>query len=458
MRRVPLQSVALLALCFTVLAAHQSAPPAAADHVVLISIDGLRPEFYRDATWPAPTIQQLAAAGVSADKVRGVYPTMTYPSHTTILTGALPARHGIPFNTPFEPGGQTGRWYWEEEAIQVPTLWDAVRAAGGTSASIAWPVSVGAPIDYNIPEVWSLQDGFGTVEPVRQAAHPAGLFAELEREATGRITDEDLSVDYLRREALTASMGAYLIETYKPTLTTVHLTSVDHFAHDDGRDSDRVRAALAAADTAVRQLLDATERAGIAARTAVVITGDHGFIDVHSVLAPNVWLARAGLTGTARDRGDWRATFHTNSASAFLYLRDPEDAAVQRRVRDLLAALPASERRLFRVLERAELDELGAAPGAVLALAPIAGISMSSSAREPLVRRGRGGTHGYHPDLDQIHTGFIGAGAGFANGVVIASMGLQDIAPTIAALLGLEFDAPDGTQFPGILSPDRARR
>lgn len=455
MRLATTRPVALLALCLCTVAAHQSAPPATVQHVLLVSIDGLRPEFYRDPGWPAPTIQQLAAAGVSADKVRGVYPTMTYPSHTTIITGARPARHGILFNTPFEPDGQTGRWYWEEAGILVPTLWDAVRNAGGTSASIAWPVSVGAPIDYNIPEVWSLQDGFGTVEPLRQAASPAGLFDELEREATGRISDEDLSVDYLRREALFASMAAYLIETYRPTLTTVHLTSVDHFTHDDGRDSGRVRSALAAADTAVRALLDATERAGIAERTAVVITGDHGFIDVHSVLAPNVWLARAGLTGAARDRGDWRATFHTNSASAFLYLRDPEDAAVEQQVRDVLASLPASERRLFRVIERQELDRLGAAPDAVLALAPITGISMSSSAREPLLRRGSGATHGFHPELDQIQTGFIGTGAGFATGVVVARMGLEDIAPAIAALLELEFDAPDGTLYPGVLSPRR---
>ena len=65
-----------------------------------------------------------------ADGVRGVFPTVTYPSHTTLITGAMPARHGIYYNSPFEPGGQTGRWYWEADAIRVPTLWDAVREAG----------------------------------------------------------------------------------------------------------------------------------------------------------------------------------------------------------------------------------------------------------------------------------------------------------------------------------------
>lgn len=96
-------------------------------YVVMISIDGLRPEFYKDHSWPAPNIQALARNGVYADGVRGVFPTVTYPSHTTILTGALPAKHGIYYNTPFEPEGQTGNWYWEESLIKVATLWDACK-------------------------------------------------------------------------------------------------------------------------------------------------------------------------------------------------------------------------------------------------------------------------------------------------------------------------------------------
>ena len=100
-------------------------PARLSDHVVLISIDGFRPDFYLDKTWPAPTIQQFAAEGVHALGARGVFPSVTYPSHTTLITGALPIRHGIYYNSPFEPGGQTGRWYWEESLIQSETLWDA---------------------------------------------------------------------------------------------------------------------------------------------------------------------------------------------------------------------------------------------------------------------------------------------------------------------------------------------
>lgn len=121
-------------------------------HVILISIDGFRPDFYQDPSWPAPNLQEMAKYGAKAEGVTGVFPSVTYPSHTTVITGRKPAAHGIFYNSPFEPNGQTGSWYWESQKIQVPTLWDAVRANGLKSASFIWPVSVDAPIDYNLPE------------------------------------------------------------------------------------------------------------------------------------------------------------------------------------------------------------------------------------------------------------------------------------------------------------------
>ena len=93
-------------------------------------MDGLRPDFYLEDRWPALTMRTMAAEGAHALGVRGVHPTVTYPSHTTLVTGAFPARHGIPHNTPFEAEGATGRWYWQADGIRARTLWQAVRQAG----------------------------------------------------------------------------------------------------------------------------------------------------------------------------------------------------------------------------------------------------------------------------------------------------------------------------------------
>ncbi len=359
------------------------------------------------------------------------------------------------YNSPFEPEGQTGRWFWEFDFITTPTLWDALAAAGKTSASFLWPVTVGAPIDYNMPEYWSLEEGYGSIEPMRWHDTPEGFVEELEREASGSLEAERSSSNYMTRDLATALNASYVLARYRPALTTVHLLGVDHFQHADGRDSTRVRQVVAAVDVAVREMIEGTQRGGIADRTAFIITGDHGFVDVHTILAPNVWLAGAGLLEPTRDRGDWRAAFHTTGGSALLQLRDPGDLAAIDEVRQILESRPPAERRLFRIVERDELDLIGADPAAALGLAMIPGVSSSSSARGDAVRQGRGGTHGYFPEFAAIETGFIGWGSGFREGVTLAHMGLEDVAPVVARLLGIEFDAPDGVLPAGLLQQPR---
>jgi hypothetical protein len=444
-----------LTLSFTAVTGLAAQTPAAhpaprATHVVIISVDGFRPDFYLDERWPAPTIQQMAREGAHARGVRSVFPSVTYPSHTTIVTGALPARHGIVYNMPFEGLNPTGRWYWDASAIKLPTLWDAVRAAGGKSAAVSWPVTVGAAIDWNIPEVFSVERLADPLQPMREASRPRGLFEEVEREATGHLTAELYGGNWLARDDRSGAMAAYLLERYRPTLLLLHVFGTDHWQHEEGRDGPHVRRAVAAVDRAVGQVLDAAERAGIRDSTAIIVTGDHGFVDVDLQVRPNVWLVRAGLA-PAGD-GPWRALFHPSGAAAFLHLRDPADRDAVARARAALDALPPGERRLFRVLDRAALDAAGADPAAALALAPVPGVSFSPARDGNAVSPGTGGTHGYFPDFDDIRTGFVGWGAGFRPGAVASTMGLEDVAPIVAELLGLRFQAPDGVLHPGLLS------
>jgi predicted AlkP superfamily pyrophosphatase or phosphodiesterase len=78
-------------------------------HVLMISIDGLMPSSYTQAS-PAkiPSIRALAAEGAYADGVVGVLPTVTYPSHTTLVTGVPTAVHGITNNRMFDPENKSG--------------------------------------------------------------------------------------------------------------------------------------------------------------------------------------------------------------------------------------------------------------------------------------------------------------------------------------------------------------
>ncbi len=130
-----------------------------AEPVLLISIDGLQPADVIEADKRGidiPNLKRFVNEGSYASGVRGVLPTVTYPSHATLLTGVSPAKHAIIGNTSFDPMQiNQGGWYWYASDYKVQTLWDAVAKAGITTANVHWPVSVKASsIKWNIPQVW----------------------------------------------------------------------------------------------------------------------------------------------------------------------------------------------------------------------------------------------------------------------------------------------------------------
>ncbi|MGJ3233738.1 alkaline phosphatase family protein [Marivirga sp.] len=418
--------------------------------VILISIDGLRPDFYLNENWPAPVIQYMAKNGTHAKAVKGVFPSVTYPSHTTIISGMPPSEHGIYYNTPFEPDGATGKWYWEYENIKTPTLFSLSKEAGLTTAAISWPVTVGAPIDYNIPEVWSIKEGEDRFAPMKKNATPKGFMDEIEIHATGKITNNNFgNQGYFAREGKFASAASYIYEKYNPDLLAVHLLSADHFQHTDGREGYMPKRAVSAVDAAIGQILETVERLGKLENTTFIITGDHGFVDIHSIMAPNVLLRENGLIN--EDGTEWKAKFHSSGASAFLHLKNPKDTKSIEKVKALFNALPESQQKLFRIVEKEELKKIGADPQAVLAIAPNEGINMTSKIEGELLRKGSGGTHGFFPEYENIYTGFIAFGGKANEKTVLKEMYLTDVAPVIAKILGLQLQNTKGILYPGII-------
>src|SRR5262245_36038365 len=128
-------------------------------HLIMISIDGMPPDYYTNPAaigLKVPTLTSMKLDGAFADGVEGVYPAVTYPAHTTLVTGVLPAIHGIVQNRIFEPptGPQTRSWYWFASALKAETLWMAAKKAGLSVGAVGWPVTAGADVDYNFPEIW----------------------------------------------------------------------------------------------------------------------------------------------------------------------------------------------------------------------------------------------------------------------------------------------------------------
>jgi hypothetical protein len=407
--------------------------PALATHVVLITIDGSRPDFYLDSSWHADNIRALMAGGAYAKGVNSVFPSMTYPSHTTIVTGVQPAKHGIYYNT-----GPGEKVYWNDSSIKVPTIWGAATAKGMTVASLFWPVSADAPVAYNIPDIGSLG------EAVReQYSKPAGFVDELR----AKVFDGATKIEY-GRDVNVAKIAAYVIAKAKPNLMTIHLFSVDHNEHMQGREGDQVRAAVRGADSAVGIIVDALKHAGIADSTVVIVTGDHGFMTVNKQVNPNVWLAQAGLI-TDLKQGQWKAMFYSVGGASYLYVRD---RAVLPQVRQILRELPDTVKQYVRVIDKKQLEKIGGNPEVELALSGLNGAAFGNAVDGAAVRPGHGGQHGYFPDFYEIRTGYVAYGPGIRKGAVIKEMDQRDQAAIIARLLGLDLPSADGKAPKGLFT------
>jgi len=198
--------------------------------LVMISIDGLRPDYVTAADAhgaKVPNLRRFLQEGVYAEGVTGVVPTVTYPSHTTLVTGVWPATHGILANTTFDPlqKNYQGR-YWYAEDIRVATLWDAAAQAGRTTASIQWPVTVGANITWNIPEFWRA----GTADDAKliRAVSTRGLLEEAAAEIGEYRGGIDASAE---GDEVRGKYAVWLLEKKRPGLLTLHLTALDHIEH-----------------------------------------------------------------------------------------------------------------------------------------------------------------------------------------------------------------------------------
>ncbi|MEP6748505.1 MAG: alkaline phosphatase family protein, partial [Bacteroidota bacterium] len=391
--------------------------------------------------WHAMNIRALMKDGAYTLGQNSVFPSMTYPSHTTIVTGVQPATHGVYFNSMFEPAGSTGKIYWNDSSIKSPTLWKAVQDKGMKATALFWPVSADAPVSYNIPDIGSMG------EAVRaQYSRPAGFINTVKKEVFNGAD----KIEY-GRDVNVAKIAAYVIQKDQPNLMTIHFFSVDHAQHMQGREGDLVKAAVAGADSGIAIIVDALKAANIWNNTVIIVTGDHGFVTVKTNVNPNVWLSKAGLLNNVKT-GDWKAQFFTVGGSAWLYLKDKNDTKTLQQVKDLLAALPDDQKKLFRIIDRKQLDAIGANPEVAFAISGENNTSLGNAFVEEVVKPGKGGSHGYFPDFHEIQTGFVAHGPGIHKGAVIPVMNERDIAPTVAKLLGIDFPSAVGKIPAGLLA------
>jgi predicted AlkP superfamily pyrophosphatase or phosphodiesterase len=412
----------------------------------MISIDGLRPDYVTAADAHGakiPHLRRFLKEGAYAEGVQGVVPTATYPSHTTLVTGVWPAKHGILANTTFDPlrKNQEG-WYWYAEDIRVPTLWDAAAQAGRTTASVQWPVTVGVHVNWNIPEFWRASTP-DDAKLLRAASTP-GLLAEAQAdlgEYRGGI-DTTIESDELR-----ARFARWILEKKHPALLTLHLSALDHIQHETGPFSPEAIAVLERLDAVIGVLRGVAERLA-PGRAIVAIVSDHGFAKYDAQLNPFPAFKEAKLF-TVDERGkvaDWKAMPWVTGGSITVVLKDAKDASVLARVRELLSKLASDPANgIDRILEAGELHDRGGYPTASFFVGLKPGWRTASTLEGSVLSKIKpGGTHGELPDLPDLRASFFVVGPGVPAGGDLGLIDMRSVAPTLAHLAGLSLPAADG--------------
>lgn len=402
--------------------------------LLVISIDGLRPAEYT-TPGPAriPVLRRLARDGIWADGVEGVLPTVTYPSHTTLVTGVPPSLHGIAHNRIVDPEGRAdGAWYWYARDIKVPTLATAARARGLSTAVMQWPVSVGLEADQRVPEFWR-SDHPESLSLLKALSHPPDLLDEIEQSREERLP-------WPLTDRARTDIAKHMVRTSQPAVMLVHLVELDSAQHRHGPGSREAAETLERVDGYVGEILEELDRAGLLETTHVAIVSDHGFLPIERVLQPNALFRREKLLQVdARGRiASWEAYFHSDGGSGFVFLRRPDDEALVARVRAALERLRADPKAGVRMIwDRQTLERLGAEPEAHFALDVRDGYYTGGGHDALLTRTGSRGGHGFGPDRPAMHAAFILSGPGVSRRGSVGVIRMTQIAPTLAELIGV---------------------
>ena len=442
--------VGILAIC----QAHAQMPAVAAKDrvVVLISLDGIPGFVFEDPKLPIPTLRKLAREGATARSLRPPNPSQTFPSHMTMITGQPPAVHHVMVSGLLvHPGSglpvKVDRDKDNYELIRIPTIYDVAYRAGLTTAQVGWFAINGAKtINWAFPRVPDIN---GAVEKEMIAGGVIGK-SDLEEFPKGSRVWCDQQW---------TNAAAHLLTRHKPNLLLFHLDNADFTNHRHGPRSAEAYTAYAYADAAVKQIVESLETGGLRDRATLLVVSDHGFKDVQRNISTNAVLRQHGLLKREGERITCDAFGLPHGGVAMIYVTRPEQRA------ELIPRL----KRLFektegvdRVFEAADYAALGMptpqqtdqAPDLVLAAKPgyqFAGVDDGGAAVVAVPPGTTIGGHGYLNSDPEAGAMFLAWGYGIRPGARVEQVDMTDVAPTIAALLGLRMEGVAGKAVRAIL-------
>ena len=429
--------------------------------VILISVDGLANFYLDDPRAELPTIRRLAEEGARAAGTVCSFPTVTWPNHTTLVTGVPPAKHGVLGNDYLDRESGTkvslipDPLFDKDQIVRVPTVYDVAHRAGLVTAGVIWPATRNArTLDFTVPDMagddaWPK---YGTVDwlaELRQAGVPVDKHGTWVKESGGGV----------QRDWLYARMAAHVLQHHRPNLLLVHLVELDHVQHKFGPRTPEAYWAASYSDDRVRDIVEAARRSPLGERTTIIVASDHGFFPIEKEIRPNVLAKALGLRDGEKKQF---ACVPQGGACAVYLLADEDLPATIERLKSELGQVEAIDAVIgpedFASIGQATPEEDPRAPD--LWLSAESGYSFTDSdAGDDVVvpRSSPGGTHGYLPDQPDMLGTLVLSGAGIRSGVSLGKVSNMDVAPTIARLLGLELPGAEGKVLEAALSENEGR-
>jgi predicted AlkP superfamily pyrophosphatase or phosphodiesterase len=420
--------------------------------VVLVTIDGFPSWIWREPTLPMPTLRKLAAEGAVAEAMTVSNPSITWINHTTLVTGVTPRKHGVLFNgllirqPPLAPVIEP--WRDKAELVRVPTIYDLAHRAGLKTAQVDWVAILNSgTIDWEFLEV----------------PKPEGII-ERELIARGALSAADVAgfakgKNIAWRDLMWTRAATHIVREHKPNLLLFHLLTTDAVNHAAGPGSQASYTAYGYVDRLLGDLLEAVREAGLKEKATILVTTDHGFKKVAKVMFPNVALRNAGLVQIDKEKvSRCDAYAMAQGGMAFLYINDSaRRASLLPELRELFSKMEG----VAQVVDGNDGPSFGmplpsenAAMGDLVLFAKSGYAFKGAFEGEELVASSSNylGTHGYvasDPDLDGV---FIASGYGIRKGAHAGRIRNLDVAPTIAALLGIDLRGSEGEVLADFLS------
>ena len=434
-------------------------------HVVVISIDGFAAYLVNDPKVPLPTIRRLAREGCIIEGGMIVSdPSVTWPNHTTLVTGMKPGRHGTLANGVLVRGGigepvKIDSHRDQSDLVKVPTVVDVAHAAGLRTAEVNWPCTRNSQsFDDQFPDVPNALDY--TTPRLRTELIKKGFLRD-ETHASFRKSSV-VGLDYVWTEA-----ACHLIRERKPHLMLVHLLNNDATHHRRGAQSQAGYTANAYADMCVSRIINAINDAGMRENTTIFLVADHGFTLTAKAIRPNVLLRKAGLL-TVEGGKLTQAQVHVipEGGVGFVYctnpVKAPEDSAHVKKMfmgQEGVADILLPDR--YNEIGFPHPREYDQAPDAILVAkdgyavsGAVTGETLIATYEEAQTSLG---SHGFLAKLKKMNAMCILSGAGIRSGIKLQGVDNTAIAPTIAKLLGLKYPNTDGRPLSSALHPSISR-